>query len=77
MIKNFPQKNKDQVRIEVTFEVDENFIFTITSKELSSNLCKISRVIINEDLSSNEIMVMIHVAKFMRKRNRKKSKESK
>ena len=63
MIKNFPQKNKDQVRIEVTFEVDENFIFTITSKELSSNLCKISRVIINEDLSSNEIMVMIHVEK--------------
>jgi molecular chaperone DnaK (HSP70) len=63
MIKNLPQMNKGQVRIEVTFEVDENFILTVTAKELSSNQCKTCRVVINEELSSNEIMEMIHDAK--------------
>jgi len=63
MIKNLPQMNKGQVRIEVTFEVDENFVLTVTAKELSSNLCKSCRVAINEDLSSNEIMEMIQQAK--------------
>lgn len=63
MIKNLPQMNKGQVRVEVTFEVDENFILNVTAKELSSNQCKSCRVVINEDLSSNEIMEMIHQAK--------------
>ena len=63
MIKNLPQMNKGQVRIEVTFEVDENFRLTVTAKELSSNQCKSCKVVINEELSSNEIMEMIHEAK--------------
>ena len=63
MIKNLPQMNKGQVRVEVTFEVDENFILSVTAKELSSNQCKSCKVVINEDLSSNEIMEMIHQAK--------------
>jgi molecular chaperone DnaK (HSP70) len=36
---------------------------TVTAKELSSNQCKSCKVVINEELSSNEIMEMIHEAK--------------
>ena len=63
MIKNLPQMNKGQVRIEVIFEVDENFILNVTATELSNNLCKKCRVVINENLSSNDIMGMINEAK--------------
>ena len=63
MIKNLPQMNKGQVRIEVTFEVDENFILKVRVKELSNNLTKSCAVVINEELSQTEINKMIQQAK--------------
>ena len=55
--------NKGQVRIEVTFEVDENFILKVRVKELSNNLTKSCAVVINEELSQTEINKMIQQAK--------------
>jgi len=63
MIKNLPQMNKGQVRIEVIFEVNENFTLKVSIKELSNNLTKTCNVVINEDLSQNKINEMIHEAK--------------
>ena len=63
MIKNLPQMNKGQIRIEVIFEVDENFILKVRAKELSNNLTKNCYVVINEDLSQKQINKMIQEAK--------------
>ena len=67
MIKNLPQMNKGQVRIEVTFEVDENFTLKVKVKELSNNLTKSCSVVINEELSQTEINKMIQQAKIHEK----------
>ena len=63
ILKGLPQMNKGQVRIEVIFEVDENFILHVTAKELSSNITSHCDVVINEDLSQNQILAMIEDAK--------------
>ena len=63
MIKNLPLMNKGQVRIEVNFEVDENFKLKVRVKELSTNLSKNCTVTINEELSQTEINKMIQQAK--------------
>ena len=38
ILKNLPQKYKKEVKVEVTFEVDEEYILTVICKELSSNI---------------------------------------
>ena len=63
ILKGLPQMNKGQVRIEVIFEVDENFILHVTAKELTSNITSRCDVVINEDLSQNQILTMIEDAK--------------
>jgi molecular chaperone DnaK (HSP70) len=63
ILKGLPQMNKGQVRIEVIFEVDENFILHVTAKELTSNITSRCDVVINEDLSQNQILKMIEDAK--------------
>ena len=63
ILKGLPQMNKGQVRIEVIFEVDENFILHVTAKELTSNITSRCDVVINEDLSQNQILEMIKDAK--------------
>ena len=63
MIKNLPQMNKGQIRIEVIFEVDENFKLKVIANELSNNLTKNCFVVINEDLSQKQINKMIQEAK--------------
>ena len=63
ILKGLPQMNKGQVRIEVIFEVDENFILHVTAKELSSGITSRCDVVINEELSQNQILAMIEDAK--------------
>ena len=62
ILKGLPQMNKGQVRIEVLFEVDENFILHVTAKELSNNIIKTCDVVINEFLSQNQILDMVEDA---------------
>ena len=63
MLKNLPQANKGEVRILVTFEVDENFLLHIEAKELSTNISKRVEVFINESLSQSQILEKIEDAK--------------
>ena len=63
MLKNLPQGNKGQVRILVTFEVDENFLLHIEAKELSTNISKRVEVFINESFSQSQILEKIEEAK--------------
>ena len=63
MLKNLPQANKGQVKILVTFEVDENFLLHIEAKELSTNISKSVDVFINESLSQSQILEKIEDAK--------------
>lgn len=63
ILKNIPQMNKKQVKVEVTFEVDEEFILTVVCKELSNNIESSCQMVINEDLTQNEILNMIEDAK--------------
>ena len=63
ILKNIPLLNKKQVKVEVTFEVDEEFILTVTCKELSNNIEKSCQVVINEDLTQKEIIDMIKNSK--------------
>ena len=64
MLKNLPMKNKGQIRIQVIFEVDENFNLYIEAREISSNETpKRENVYINENLSQNDIIKMIEDAK--------------
>ena len=56
MLKNLPQGNKGEVRILVTFIVDENFILHIEARELSTNISKTMKVVINESLSQGQIL---------------------
>ena len=59
ILKGLPQMNKGQVKIEVIFEVDENFILHVTAKELSNNIIRSCNVVINECLSQNQILEMV------------------
>ena len=63
ILKNIPQMNKKEIKVEVTFEVDEEFILTITCKELSNNIQKTCKVVINEDLTQKQILDMIENSK--------------
>ena len=64
MLKNLPQMNKGEVRIQVIFEVDENFILYIEAKELSSdNIIKREKAVINEFLSQQQILERVEDAK--------------
>ena len=64
MLKNLPMKNKGQIRIQVIFEVDENFNLYIEAREISSNETpKRENVYINENLSQNDIIKMVEDAK--------------
>ena len=62
ILKGLPQMNKGQVKIEIIFEVDENFILHVSARELSSNISKSCDVIINECLSQQLILNMIEEA---------------
>ena len=63
MLKNLPQGNKGEVRILVTFVVDENFILHIEAKELTTNISKTVQVVINESLSQAQILERVEDAK--------------
>ena len=64
ILKNLPLMNKGEVRIQVIFEVDENFILYIEAKETSSNdIIKREKVIINENLTQAQILERVEEAK--------------
>ena len=64
MLKNLPQMNKGEVRIQVIFEVDENFILYIEAKEMSTNdIIKREKTVINEYLSQQQILERVEDAK--------------
>ena len=63
MLKNLPQMNKKEVKVEVIFEVDETYILTVVCKELTTNIQNSCQVVINEDLTQKEILNMIEDAK--------------
>jgi molecular chaperone DnaK (HSP70) len=63
ILKNLPQMNKKEVKVEVIFEVDEEFILTVVCREISSNIQNTCQIIINEDLTQKEILNMIEEAK--------------
>ena len=63
MLKNLPQANKGQIRIVVTFEVDENFFLHIEARELITNISKKIDVVINESLTQSQILEKIEEAK--------------
>ena len=73
MLKNLPQANKGQIRIVVTFEVDENFLLHIEARELTTNISKRIDVVINESLSQSQILEKVEEAK----KNEKKDKDEK
>ena len=74
MLKNLPQMNKGEIRIQVIFEVDENFILCIEAKETSTNdIFKKEKVVINESLTQKQILERIEDAK----KNEKQDKEEK
>ena len=74
MLKNLPQMNKGEIRIQVIFEVDENFILYIEAKETSTNdIFKKEKVVINESLTQKQILERIEDAK----KNEKQDKEEK
>ena len=62
-LKNIPQMNKKEIKVEVIFEVDEDYILTVTCKELSNNIQKSCKVVINEDLTQKQIMDIIEKSK--------------
>ena len=64
MLKNLSMKNKGQIKIQVIFEVDENFNLNIEAREISTNEApKRENVYINENLSQNDIIKMVEDAK--------------
>ena len=62
ILKGLPQMNKGQVKIEVTFEVNENLELHVTATETSSNNSKECNVVINGFLSQNQILNIIEEA---------------
>ena len=68
ILKKLPQMNKGQIKIEVIFEVNENFILHVSAREASSNIIKETNVAINEELSQNQIMERVHEAKKFEKK---------
>jgi molecular chaperone DnaK (HSP70) len=74
MLKNLTPGIKGQIRIKVTFSVDENFKLHIRAEELSqSNNFKEDEVYINESLSQKEILKKIEEAN----KNEKQDSEEK
>jgi molecular chaperone DnaK (HSP70) len=63
ILKNLPQMNKKEVKVEVVFEVDEEFILTVICREISNNIQNTCQIIINEDLTQKEILNMVEEAK--------------
>ena len=63
VLKNIPQMNKKEIKVEVIFEVDEDFNLIVTCKELSNNIQKSCKVVINEDLTQKQIMDIIENSK--------------
>ena len=63
MLKNLPQMNKGQVKIEVIFEVDENFRLHVSVKELTSQNTNNCNVEINKNYSQTQILEKIEDAK--------------
>ena len=74
MLKNLTPGIKGQIKIKVTFRVDENYILHIRAEELSnSNNFKEDEVYINESLSQKEILKKIEDAN----KNEKQDSEEK
>ena len=63
VLKNIPHMNKKQVKVEVEFEVDEEFNLTVTCKELSNNIQKSCQVVINKDFTQRKILEIIEDSK--------------
>ena len=63
ILRNIPQMNKKQVKVEVIFEIDEEFILTVTCKVLSTDIEKSCKLVINEDLTQKQILDMIENSK--------------
>lgn len=77
IIKNLPLKYKKEVKVEVCFEVDEEFILTVTAKELSNNIQKSCQVVINENLSQGQILKMLEDSKKYEKEDKKEKERIK
>ena len=63
VLKNIPHMNKKQVKVEVTFEVDEEFLLTVICKELANNIEQICKVVINEDFTQRQLLAMVEDSK--------------
>jgi molecular chaperone DnaK (HSP70) len=65
MLKNLQPGNKGEVHIQVTFEVDENFLLTVTAREMDTenDNYKQIQVYVNESLSQTEILEKVEDSK--------------
>ena len=63
MLKNLQPGNKGEIRIQITFQVDENFMLHVEAKELNTDNCKMVDVYINESLTQAQIVEKIEDAK--------------
>jgi molecular chaperone DnaK (HSP70) len=65
MLKNIQPGNKGEVHIQVTFEVDENFLLTVTAREMDTenDNYKQIQVYVNESLSQTEILEKVEDSK--------------
>ena len=63
ILKGLPQKNKGQVRIEIIFEVDENFVLHVNATEESTKTTSQCHVYINGFLTQNQILEKVEEAK--------------
>ena len=77
VLKNLPLLNKKQVKVEVIFKVDEEFILTVTCKELSNNIQKSCQVVINENLSQRDIINMVEQAKIFDEQDKREKERIK
>ena len=71
ILKNLPLMNKKEVKVEICFEVDEEFILTVTATELTNKFSASCKVVINEDLSQTEILKMIEESKECEEKDKK------
>ncbi len=63
MLKNLQPGNKGEIRIQVIFEVDENFMLHVEAKELNTDNSRKVDVFINDSLSQNQIYNMVEDSK--------------
>lgn len=77
IIKNLPLKYKKEVKVEVCFEVDEEFMLTVTARELSNNIEKSCQVVINENLSQSKILKMLEESKQFEKEDKEEKERIK